>query len=47
VKAVDDAINSADRPMAAPNTWTRQPQQMPIAAAAPPRQPNWMLRPII
>jgi hypothetical protein len=35
VKAADEAINSADRPIAAPETWTRQPVQMPSAAAAP------------
>jgi hypothetical protein len=47
VKAADEAINSADRPIAAPETWTRQPLQMPSAAAAPPRHPSWMLRPMM
>jgi hypothetical protein len=39
VKAADEAINSADRPIAAPETWTRQPLQMP-SAAAPPAAPS-------
>ena len=29
--------------MAQPNTWTRQPVEMPNVATAPPRQPNWAL----
>ena len=44
--AADEAISKAERPIAAPATWTKQPQLMPNAAAAPPRQPICMLRPM-